>query len=94
LIDPAETLTRYYLRMAAKDIPGVIAKISKALGDHHISISAMVQHENNEGAFVPLVITTHRTREGDVQRAADAIAALDVVRGRPVCIRVVDLPRD
>lgn len=91
-VDPAETVGRYYLRITAKDQPGVIAAISKALGDHHISISAMVQHENNEGAFVPLVITTHRSREGDARAAAQAIAALDVVRGRPVCIRIMDLP--
>jgi len=94
--DPAETLTRYYLRITAKDQPGVIAQISKVLGDENISISAMVQHESGEGAdgFVPLVITTHRTREGDVARAAQAISRLEVARGRPMCIRIVDLPGD
>ena len=91
-VDPAQTVARYYLRIAAKDRPGVIAQISRVLGDHNISISAIVQHETDEGAFVPLVITTHRTREGDIRSAAQAIAGLDVVRGRPVCIRIVDLP--
>ena len=97
IVNPAQKLTRYYLRMAAKDQPGVVARISKALGDHQISISAIVQHENNDPrapGFVPLVITTHRTRQGDVMAAAEEIAELDVIRGQPVCIRIVDLPKD
>src|SRR4030042_4322870 len=40
----AEIKTRYYMRMSVADQPGVLAQISKILGDHAISISSVIQH--------------------------------------------------
>ncbi len=91
-VDVGQAVSRYYFRIAALDKPGVIARVAKVLGDHHISISAIVQHENNNDGFVPVVITTHQTSEKAVVAAADEMAGLDVIRGRPACIRIVDLP--
>ena len=92
LIDPDQLRTRYYLRISAKDQPGVLAEIAAILGRGNISIAAVMQHEKAAGQFVPLVITTHDARDGDVRRAVEQIADLDVVDGQPVSIRIVDLP--
>jgi homoserine dehydrogenase len=91
---PIDSLvTRYYLRMTAIDRPNVMAKIATVLGDHEISLRAVVQHEpphtRADGA-VPIVVTTHQAKESAVRDAVAEIAALDVVTERPVCIRVVD----
>ena len=36
---------RYYLRFTVDDDPGVLAKITGALGRHQISIASVIQHE-------------------------------------------------
>lgn len=91
---PIDSLvTRYYLRMNAIDRPNVMAKIATVLGDHEISLRAVVQHEPPDGrtdGAVPIVVTTHAANESAVRDAVNEIAALDVVTDAPVCIRVVD----
>ena len=84
---------RYYFRMMVADRPGVFAMISRVFGEHDISLSAVVQHESSEdleGGAVPIVITTHLAREGNVRQALTRIASLDVVLTTPVCIRMVE----
>lgn len=92
---PFENLeSRYYLRVMAKDQPGVMAAIASALGKHQVSISAILQHESNEGQQVPIVITTHMAREGAVQQAIAAINQLDVIQPPVVCLRIIDQPQE
>ncbi len=91
-LDPADLISRFYLRIQALDVPGVMAKVSTILGDFGISLSAILQHESAAGEFVPLVVTTHAAKQGDVLDALDRLTALDEIDCRPVCIRIVDLP--
>lgn len=70
------SMGRYYLRIMAIDQPGVLAAIASILGSHSISIASLRQHEqarNNE--LIPLVITTHICREGDLVSALAALEA-------------------
>ncbi len=92
LVDPADTESAFYLRMQTVDQPGVMAQVTRLLGDRGISLAAVLQHESRAGEVVSLVITTHLARRGDVQDAAAEIAALDAIHGEPVVIRIVDLP--
>ncbi len=94
IADPDDLRSRFYLRINAKDMPGVLAKITAILGKAKISISGVSQHEYGAGRFVPLVLITDVAREGDLKRALAHIALLDVISGSPVCLRIVDLPSD
>ena len=94
LVDRDELLSRFYLRFSARDVPGVMAQLSGILGRAGISLSALLQHESAVGQFVPVVIITHEARQGSVLEALTAIEKLDVISGRPVCIRIVDLPEE
>ena len=87
-----DLVSRFYLRMAALDVPGVMAKVSEILGDAGISLSAILQHEANIGQFVPLVIVTHQAKQGAIRAALEKIETMDVIDGKPVCIRIVDMP--
>ena len=78
----------YYLRFAVLDKPGVLAKISKILGQHQISIATVVQY--GSGKTVPLVMITHQTREGNLLKALPKIEKLDVVKAKPVVIPVMN----
>ncbi len=90
-----DTVSRFYIRVLAKDKPGVVASYGKILGDHGISISGALQHEGvgPEGT-VPVVITTHSTVEKTMAAALKGLLTSGVISGKPVCIRIVDIPED
>jgi len=96
LIDEIGNLvSRFYIRIMCKDQPGVIAQWSKVLAEHEISISGALQHEGTGPEnTVPVVIATHPTQQKNVTAALEDMEALDVIGGKPVCIRIVDIPED
>ncbi|HEY4242501.1 MAG TPA: homoserine dehydrogenase [Kofleriaceae bacterium] len=65
--------SRYYLRFAVDDRPGVLGQLMTILGAHGVSIAQVVQPE--QVAPVPVVVLTHVAREGDVRAALAEIAA-------------------
>jgi homoserine dehydrogenase len=90
-----DLVSRFYIRVMATDRPGVFAALGKILGDHQISISGALQHEGiGPDSRVPVVIVTHATGERNMAAALGELSTLDVVSGKPVCIRIVDIPED
>ena len=85
----SEVITRYYLRMNVADRPGVLAQISKILGDNQISISSLIQKDADATAqTAEIVIMTHPAKEAAVQRALTEMANLAVVKEISNFIRV------
>jgi homoserine dehydrogenase len=66
-----------------------MAGIAGILGEEGISIEAIQQKEPAAGeTHVPLIMLTHRVLEARMNRALGRIAALDVVQGEIVRIRM------
>lgn len=87
-----EVMTAYYLRMQAIDKPGVLADVTKILGDAGISIEAILQKEPAEGAkHVPVIMLTQRVKEKFMNQALNQIEALDTIDGKVMRIRVETL---
>ena len=85
--------SRYYLRVTAKDTPGVLARIAAILAEQNISISSMLQHEPQEdkpASGVSVVLTTDSATEGGVQAALKQIDALQDITAPSICIGIVD----
>jgi homoserine dehydrogenase len=78
----------YYLRLMVVDRPGVIADVTAVLRDAGISLESMLQRGRSPGEAVPVVLTTHETRESAMRGAQDRIEALDAVLERPALIRI------
>ena len=79
--------SEYFIRLRAKDQPGVLSMASGKLAEEGVSIASMVQKGARDASgFVQLVILTHRARERAV-RAALAALDPDMVKG-VVVIRV------
>jgi homoserine dehydrogenase len=93
---PVEKLrSRYYLRLSARDVPGVLADVTDVLGRHQISVSAVRQHEPDDvGEFVPVIITTHQACEGSLRTALKEIDTLNTIAPPSVCLRIVEQPRE
>ena len=89
-----ELTSRYYLRLLARDEPGVLAQVTRILGDHKISLSAILQHEVNGSQLVPVIITTHLAREGAIQASLNEINALSTIQAPTACLRIIDQPKE
>ncbi len=85
----AELETRYYLRLNVADRPGVLAQVSKVLGDHLISISSVIQKAVDAVAqTAEIVIMTHPAKEREMQQALDELRRLASVKEIGNFIRV------
>jgi len=80
---------RYYLRFSVVDQAGVLAQICDIFWKYNISIAAVIQKEAVSKEFVPLVMTTHLAKEGDLQTAVEEVDKLDVVRAETKVIRIL-----
>ncbi|EKO13405.1 homoserine dehydrogenase [Leptospira kirschneri] len=83
------SLVRYYLRFTTVDLPGVLSEISKALGDHGISISSVRQNET-EKEPVEVVVITHPATEENIKNSLKIIDGLSLIRHTSVAIRLED----
>ena len=93
LLPIEEVETRYYLRFAVGDHPGVLGHIASALGAESVSIEQMVQEGRAleaDGA-VPVCIITHVCTEGAVNRAVKAIQSKSFLKGTPRILRIEDV---
>jgi len=90
-----EIHTAYYLRMRVDDRPGVMAEITRIMGDNEISIEAILQKEPASGdTEATIIMLTQRIREQQMVDAIGAITSLDVVHGDVHRIRVESLDGD
>lgn len=85
-----ETVSKFYLRFSVVDRPGILAKISGALGEYGISIESMVQTSRKAGEVVPIVIMTHEAKEMDVRKALEKIDNFDITTEKTNLIRIED----
>ena len=84
--------TAYYLRLQAKDRPGVLAKVATILSERGINIESIMQKEAEEqDGLVPIILLTHRVQERDMNVAIAALEALDEIAGPLMRVRVEQL---
>ena len=81
---PASTARRSTSTSRSTTVPGVLARVAVELAEREISIARLLQHANGDGAAVHVV--THEAREGSLDEALAAIAALPEVRKRAAAV--------
>ena len=90
-----EVSTANYLRMRVDDIPGVMAEITRIMGENEISIEAILQKEPESGvAQATIIMLTQKIREAQMDKAIDEIGKLATVHGTIRRIRVETLGDD
>jgi len=89
-VPKAEMMSRFYLRFTVADRPGVLSSLSGLLGKHRVSISGVYQPEHifKDGRGVPIMILTHRAREGAIEQALKEINRKSYIRTRTVLLRI------
>jgi homoserine dehydrogenase len=90
-----ELTSRFYIKLKVLDEPGVFAKICAILAKNQISLSGVLQHEeHNAKGLVPAIVITHQTGQKKISKAMTDMSKLAIVKEKPVCIRIVDIPED
>ena len=87
-----EVVTSFYLRLQVADQAGVLARITGILAERGISIDALLQRESAEGeAQTDVIILTHDTVEGEMNKAIAQMQSLPTVLAPIVRIRKEEL---
>jgi homoserine dehydrogenase len=81
---------KYYLRFTTIEKPGVLSKISGILAKYEVSIASVYQKEqfSKYGRGVPILILTHKTKEGDLRAAVKEINSLPIVKNKTVMLKI------
>ena len=71
--------TKYYLRIRAKDEPGVLSMITSYFNDANISVEKILQIPDNNSESIPILITTHKIKSSKLLSSVKKIADLNFV---------------
>ncbi len=92
ILPMSEVVTSYYLRIHTEDKPGVLADITRILGEQGISIEAILQKQpEDHNGIIPVIILTQEIVEKNMNEAISQIEALDSVKDSIMRIRVESL---
>ncbi len=95
ILPMGDVVSTYYLRITAIDKPGVLADITRILGDRGISIEAIIQKEprgmDAASQRVPVIILTREIREAEMNEAIARIEKLEAIADKVTRIRVYRL---
>jgi homoserine dehydrogenase len=86
LIEDVESA--FYLHLDVADVSGVLADVTKVLGEHEVSIKSVVQRGLREHAR--LVMVTHPVLESRLTEAMERVGEFEFIRSPPRTIRVIE----
>jgi homoserine dehydrogenase len=86
-----DSVSEFFVRVTAKDRPGVLSTISGLLAKSEISISSVIQRgrEPVEGGGVPIVMIIHEASHARLVQALSEIDAMDVTLGKSFYMRIL-----
>ena len=80
----------HYLRFVVSDKPGIVSAISGALAKVHANIDSIVQRPGHDKHALPFVVTTEPCLNATIDRAVNAIARMDCMLERPLCMQMLE----
>src|SRR5271165_1566195 len=78
----------FYLHLDVADRPGVLAAVTRVLGEHDVSIRSVVQRGAGDGAR--LVMVTHPILQSSLDAAIERLREFAFLRSAPRTIRVIE----
>lgn len=84
----ADIVSRFYLRLLAKDRPGVIGKLGLCFGNHAVSLESIVQI-GLQGDHAEIVVVSHEVREANFQTALDEMREFEEIERIASILRVL-----
>ena len=90
VVSDAELSGRAFLRMTARDNPGILGVISTTLGDEGVGIDSILAREQagTAASTLTVIVLTRIATEEALQSALHRISALSEISGSPRLIRI------
>lgn len=85
-----EVESKYYVRATVLDEPGVLGDITAILGKNKISLRSVIQKGEEVKGNVTIVFVTHKTKEGEFNKAIKEIETLKSIEKIDNIIRIED----
>jgi homoserine dehydrogenase len=86
-----EFFAPHYLRFVVNDKPGIVYGIAGALAKVGANIDSLLQRPGHSKQRLPFVITTEPCLTSTVAKAVAAIAKMDCMLERPLCLQILTL---
>jgi homoserine dehydrogenase len=84
-----EFLAPHYLRFVVNDKPGIVSGIAGALARVGANIDSLLQRPGYPKHSLPFVITTEPCLTSTIEKAVSAIAKMDSMLERPLCLQIL-----
>lgn len=88
ILPMADIRSRFYLRLMARDRPGVIGKLGLCFGNHAVSLESIVQTGMRDD-YAEIVIVSHAVMEANFQTALDEIRDFPEIKSVASVLRVL-----
>jgi homoserine dehydrogenase len=85
----SEFLAPHYLRFIVDDKPGIVSGIAGALAKVGANIDSLLQRPGYPKHRLPFVVTTEPGLGAPIERAVAAIAKMDCMLERPLCLQIL-----
>lgn len=86
-----EFLAPHYLRFVVDDRPGIVSGIAGALAKVGANIDCLLQRPGYPKHSLPFVVTTEPCLTSTMEKAVAAIAKMDCMLERPLCLQILTL---
>ena len=93
VIPMEEQLSRFYLRLKAKDQPGVFADLATSFGETGVSLDMIIQ-KRSEKNIAEIVLVTHHVLEKRFNKALGRIKAMPAIKSINSLLRVIESESD
>ena len=77
-----------YLRIEAKDLPGVLSSITKTFANNNISIKNLIQNPYKKNKKASIIIITHENLEKNYKNLLTSLNKNKFVLKKPTFIRI------
>ncbi|HEY9738623.1 MAG TPA: homoserine dehydrogenase [Trichocoleus sp.] len=84
----SDIVSRFYVRLLAKDEPGVIGKLGTCFGNHDVSLESVVQIGMRDNCS-EIVIVSHEVKEANFQAALDELRSTPAIHSIASVLRVL-----
>ena len=90
LAGPEDVQRSFYIRLAVKDRPGVLAEVATILSEQKISIESVLQNPNTSKGAANLILTTHVCSEAAMAAALKTLGKHKSLLRKPFILRIAD----
>jgi homoserine dehydrogenase len=84
-----EFMAPHYLRFVVNDKPGIVSGIAGALAKVGANIDSLLQRPGYPKHSLPFVITTEACLTSTIEKAVAAMAKMDCMLERPLCLQIL-----